>query len=232
MAVGESTATTGAGDVVSTYIVDEIDGVGPLSEREIQLIRIGYITALGKIRTVDALNGLPVVGDVTATIDDSTPVEVRGDTSILRPTLSLSTAAYAQNDVVGGEVSLTSLTRDIAKGAVINSINAWFADGFTPELDFLFFETDLTGGTYTDNGALTLSTTDTDNWLSIETMETTNWRTIVTGGANDTFCTLRGLGIPVKGDGVVDLRMLIVTKTAFTLTATSRFRVSLGLLRD
>ena len=193
-----------------------------------QVIKMGFAADGVTPVLVSASNPLPTTGPVTDTELRATPVEVRGNTTILRPTLATSTNAYAINDVVGGEVTLISLTRATTAGAVLNDLTLWSDDAFTPELDIMFFDADLSGGTYTDSGALTLSATDKGNILDIVTVETTDWRTI----AGDTWCTKSGLGMALKGDGTQDLRMIIVTKTAFTMAGATNLTIKLGLIRD
>jgi hypothetical protein len=178
----------------------------------------------GKLHTLSEITGTP-----TVLINDTDAVEVRGNTTILRPTLTVeATPDYSIGDVIGGgEITLTSLTRTTGGGAVVQSVALWCDDALSPELDIMFFDADLAGGTYTENGALTLSAADKANWLGNVKIETTDWETI----AGDTWATVYP-GLVLKGDGVSDLRMIIVTQTALNLSGTGVRTMTLGLLRD
>ena len=195
-----------------------------------QVVKMGFAADGVTPVLVSASNPMPVAqqGTATVVVDDTDAVEVRGNTALHEVVMANSTNAYAINDVVGGEITLTSLMRDAAVGAVLNSVVLWSDDAFTPELDIMIFNADLTGGTYADSGALTLSAADKANHICNVLIETTDWRTI----AGDTWCTKSGMAIPLHGDATASLRMIVVTKTAFTLSAASALTMKLGLLRD
>jgi len=221
--------TPGSGELISTLETTTLNGA-TVSARDIERVILALQTGASSADDISATAPMPVlhIGTLTVLIDDLDPVEVRGNTSILRPVITGSISpAYSVNDVVGGEITLAAMTRNLG-GAVINSVSMWSDNALTPELDLMIFDGDLSGGTYTDNGALTLSTADKAKFLSNITISTTDWRTI----AGDTWCTKAGLGIPVKGNGVNDLRLIIVTKTTFTLTATTAMTINFGMLRD
>lgn len=219
------------GNSVLRNMATDVDG----STEHWPYVKLGW-GANGTQNAASLANPIPtqVVNTPTFLVDDTDAVEVRGNTTCVFVPVTTTATSYAINDIIGGEITVTGLTRSGSVGAVLNSLSVFSDDAVTPELNVMFFQTDLTGGTYTNDGPLTLSAADKQNYighvriLAGATSANGDWDTI----AADTWACKKGLGLPLKGNNTADLRMIIITKTAITLGSTSAIRLVLGLLRD
>jgi hypothetical protein len=231
--MGDATigTTPGSGENIVTVEITSLNGVS-VSTRDIQAVLMMARTGTNSASDVSATNPLwtQIVGTPTVAVVDSTPIQVKpGATNVLRPVITGSTSpGYAIGDIVGGEITITNAARNTGWGLKLNRVNLFSDDNFTPVLDLMFFDTDLIGGTYTDNGPLTLSTADKGAWITTVPIASANWKTL----AGDSWMSLGVEPIPLKPNGTQDLRMIIITQTAFTLSSTSALRINLGVTQD
>lgn len=184
--------------------------------------------ASNTLRPVSAVYPLPTDAVTPTEVFNTTAFLTRRDAGIQRIAITTTaTPDYSVSDGVGGEISLTNAVNGTSYGSVLNSITLWCDDALSPELLIAFFDADLSGGTYTDNGAITLSAADKANILAIKKIATTDWVTF----AGDTYATVGDLGIVLQADGTQDLRMLIQTNTTMNLSGTAVMSVIPGYLR-
>lgn len=183
---------------------------------------------LDTLRAASATYPLPVEQMSSVEVFNTTALLQRRDVAIQRiiPTVSAS-PDYSVGDGVGGEITLSNAVNGTSYGSVLESITLWCDDALSPELLIAFFEADLTGGTYTDNAAMTLSAADKANMLAIKKIATTDWMTF----CGDTYATVSNLGIVLQADGSRDLRMLIQTNTTMNLSGTAVMSITPGYLR-
>ncbi len=183
----------------------------------------------GSATDTSAANPLPVtVSSGTVLIDDADPVEVRGNTTVLRPTVTTTaTPDYSSGDTMGGEITISNAVRTTSGAAVLQWVALWCDDALTPVLDLMFFDADLSGGTYTDNAAFAPSTADKAAFLGSVHIAASDWRTL----AGDTWANVH-VGMPLKANGSQDLRLIIVAGETINLSGTAVITVALGMLRD
>lgn len=185
---------------------------------------------------VSSADPLPVtVSSGTINLDDSPAISVKGNTVIIRTALTVeATPDYSDGDMFAGEISLTNAVRETSGGLVLNSITIWNDDATTPAFRIMFFDADLTGGTYTENSAPSFSAADKANILGVVPIRTGlntaggDW--YAAGG--DTWACVRGLGLPLQADATQDLRMMIIAGETINVAATGSFAIVLGCLRD
>jgi len=171
-----------------------------------------------------------VDNEVSAIINSTTPVNVRGNTTRIRPVMTVSaTPDYAIGDVVGGKITITNAVREPSGSALLQDILFWCDDVLSPAPDFdiLFFNADLVGSTTTDNGPLTLSTADKAKVTAMARVVAGDWRTLST----DMFAEVQ-TGVVLKANGTQHIYMVIVTNVAMNLSGTAVMYPDLGLLRD
>ena len=231
MAVGESTATIGTpGDLISTYTVDEIDGV-TVSEREVERVLLSFPTASGKARTVDATHGFPVnMVEGSFVFDPEARIgQVGGNTRLITPTITVSTSAspYTIGDVIGGEITLTAALRITSGSGVIQSLVVETANGAAPALSFLFFDSNPAANT-ANHAAFAWGTGDSARFLGKIDVAAADFATI--GGYG--IATKTGTGLVMVGNGSADLYMQIVAVTVPTIAASSDLKVRVGILAD
>lgn len=141
-----------------------------------------------------------------------------------RITPTISTGAYADGDVIGGELSIAV---DIGIAGFLNYITILDKDGESAPIDFFFFATNL-DGTYTDNAAFALDSADEDKLLFVLTVVAADY---VAVGA-DSLATVSpsiplGLSPSVAGDN--DLVAVGVIRAIHTFTATTDLQLTFGV---
>lgn len=98
------------------------------------------------------------------------------ETKVVRPTWTVDTVAYAQNDCVGGLITLSDFAR-IDGGA--GTITSW---GFRSILNInqatqlFFFDAEPTSSTTTDNATFVLHASDYGKVLRIYNLPSASWR--------------------------------------------------------
>jgi len=141
--------------------------------------------------------------------------EVAGSMITVSVTPTISTSAYAADDVVGGIITLSAIARATAKSGYITYIDIVSKTAVAQALDIILFKATPASGTYTDNGALTLSAGDEANILGHARIDT--WRPL---GGTKTVGAVE-CRIPFQGQAGTDLFILILTRGAFTPGTTS-----------
>lgn len=141
-----------------------------------------------------------------------------------RLTPTISTGAYADGDVIGGELSIAV---DIGISGFLNYITIFDKDGEAAPIDFYFFTTSL-DGTYTDNGAFALDSSDEDKLLFVITVVAGDY----TAAGADSIATVSpsiplGLSPSVAGDN--DLVAVAVIRAIHTFTAITDLQFTFGV---
>ena len=219
----------GTSTAVSTEEVTNLNGAGVPAQhvqRVIPAVRTGEATA----QDVTSANPMPVgvQGTATVLVSDSTPVQTRSVYSnVLRVVIPASTTAYSIGDVVGGQLTVVNAARFTSWGLLIENINMFCDDALSPNLKVMFFQQSLTGGTYTDNAAMVLSSSDKGAWVANAEIPSGSWETLV----SDAWVTVP-TNIRIRPNATQDIRILIVAKSIFTLTASTNLRISLGAVQD
>lgn len=98
-----------------------------------------------------------------------------GSTVVIRNVPTVDTGAHTADDVVA-VFDLGPIDRLTGAG-LLKQIAVFDDSGQADTLSFLFFDGALSGGTYTLNGALSLSAADKAKFLGMVTFAATDWNT-------------------------------------------------------
>jgi hypothetical protein len=154
--------------------------------------------------------------------------EFGGVTLLVTPTVS-TTPAYTAGDCLGGKNTIAGAVRATGFGAKLETLTIVDkGDQAAAGIDVIFFSSDPTNSTFTDNAALAMNDADAVKILGVVSVLTADWValngskaatkapnlrfTVATPGAN-IFCVLVARGTP-------------------TQASTTDIQVTLGLLQD
>lgn len=153
-----------------------------------------------------------------------------GSTNIVSSTLTVQAAAYAAGDIVGGKITLTGVVvspLDRPTG-IIHSVAITDKAGQDVDYDVVFFDTDPSNTTFTENSALTLSDTDLPTIVGVA--QVTTHVAFAASGVN----ILHGANIPFKitDTSTNALYACVITRGAPTYASTSDVTLRIGVLQD
>lgn len=86
--------------------------------------------------------------------------KVAGTASVVIPTITVDTAAYAAGDTVGGKITLANAVRISGGSSLLYSIHIFDRSNQKPTGNILIFNANPTAATTTDNAAFVYSTDD------------------------------------------------------------------------
>ena len=138
---------------------------------------------------------------------------------IFEQDVTVQAAAYATGDLVGGKLTLTSPISNL--GGMIQSVVITDLAKQSIAKDVVFFDTDPSGTTFTENSALDIDDTDLLNVIGIAPVN--NWF----GFSDNSIGQALNLAIPFQGG---TLYAAIVERGAPTYASTSDLTIRVGLL--
>lgn len=212
--------TEGAGTSIAA---DNIGGVMH------QRVKVGW-GADGAYADASAADPLPVemvAGSLDLAASEDHVGQVGGAAVVVRPAVTVTAGAYSAGDVVGGELTLTGAVRVTSGSGVLQSLTMHTADGETPELWVLLFDS-APGAALADNAAYAWTAGDEDKLLGAIHVETADWLTV--GG--DGVLSRNNLGIAVKANGGTALYAYVVCVGTPTFAATTDVTMALTFLQD
>lgn len=145
------------------------------------------------------------------------------------PTVSAS-PDYSINDAVGGKQTLANAVRVSGGTAVLQSIQITDAANVKPQMEILFFDSDPSSATITDNSGFTFST-DIAKLIGRVSVVTSDY----VGGIGSTpyaIAHLSNLGRLLKANGSTSLYVAVVAQAGINLAGTSDLRFDYGFLED
>lgn len=163
-------------------------------------------TANGKLDTIIANSG---AGSVVLTA---------------APTVAGTT--HAANDVCGGKISLSGAARVSAGGGIIQQVCVHVKDAVTAAYDVLFFVTDPTNSTFTDDAAIALASADQPFLVGVASCTQ-----LVDCGTRKTLQASQ-LGLPFKLSAGTTLYAVIVVRSSAAYTTSNALTLSVGVLQD
>lgn len=167
-----------------------------------------------------------VTGTLTLTGEDHIG-QVGGHTVVIKPTITVTAGAYSAGDVIGGEIALTSAMRGSGGSGVLTDFILTTADGETPELHVLIFDSNPASNV-ADNGAFSWGSGDWGRLIGDVHIAAADWYTL---GA-DGVCHKQGVNMGVKASGSADLYCYIVAVGTPTFGATSDLTAAFKFLQD
>jgi len=214
MAVGEGTVTLPAtGEVISLHTIDEIDGV-TVSERKIERVLLGYLTAAGKFQTISPTSGLPMEG-VVSFAGTQRIGYVGGFLETIRPVTTVNTTPYTAGDTLCGEITLTNAMATPGGSGVLLDMNLTRESGDAFAFRVEVFDSNPTS-TSTINTTFAWGSGDKGRWLGeiVVAADDERWSLI----DSDSVINIRGINMGVdNAEATNHLYAHIITDEAITL---------------
>lgn len=142
------------------------------------------------------------------------------------PTVS-SSPAYSTGDNVGGKITLTDVARAAMGSGLIQSVIITSRSLQTATFDVVFFNSDPSGSTFTDNAAQGLVDADLSKIIGVAQCST------VVALAAESIHQATGLALPFAlSGGATTIYAAIVVRGTPTLASTSDIHLSVRILQD
>lgn len=143
------------------------------------------------------------------------------------PTISIS-PAYASGDLIGGKISLLRATRGTMGSGIIHSVVLADKGKQSAAVDVVFFASNPSGTTFTDNGALTVADADLLNVVGVVSVTASDYASF----ADNSVATKLQVGLAFKLDEGETLYACLVSRGAPTYTSTSDLQLRVSILQD
>jgi hypothetical protein len=153
--------------------------------------------------------------------------QLGGHVAVVKPTVTIDTAAYAAGDSLAGEITLTNAARTSGGSGVVTDIVLFDDDGEGASLTILLFDADP-AATAIANGAFAWGAGDMARLIGIVPVATGDWITV---NANK-ICHKSGLGIAFKAVGSANLYAHILINEIKTFTATTDIGMAVKCIQD
>jgi len=170
----------------------------------------------------------PITGEYAETGGPTDPVNVIGlsDSVTITPTLTTN-PAYSIGDSMGGKQTLTYFMRVVGGTATLLSIHIMDKSNTKPQLDIIFFDSDPTAATLTDNAGFVYSTDSAKEIAKIQIFSSEYSTT------NGIASLSKNLGLGLQADAATkNIYVGIVTQTGVTMLSASDFKIDLSIYRD
>jgi hypothetical protein len=154
--------------------------------------------------------------------------QVSGHSTVVTVSPTVDTAIYASGDLMGGKLTLASAARVAGGTGMIHSLTIVDQDNEKAALDIVFFESDPTGTTFTDQAALDVADADMLNVVGVVSVSASDYVSFV----DNAVATLRNIGLSFKLDSGTSLFAAIVSRGTPTYTAATDVQVKVGILMD
>lgn len=146
---------------------------------------------------------------------------------VLTATPTVSTSIYASGDNVGGKVTLTEVARAAMGSGLIQSVVITSKSLQTATFDVIFFNSDPSGSTFTDNVAQAIVDADLSKVIGVAQCAT------VVPLAAESIHQASGLALPFAlSGGATTIYAAIVVRGTPTLGSTSDIYLSVRILQD
>lgn len=153
-----------------------------------------------------------------------------GYTDQISPTITVSTSTYAAGDVVGGVLTLVNAVRASGSTAVLQSLFLQDLSNQKPALDIFIYNANPTAGTYTDNGAFPINTTDLAKQIRRISIATSDWGT--TGTIATADLSLGGKILKAVGSTNLYAVFVVGGSSTPTFATTTALTARFGVLQD
>jgi len=142
------------------------------------------------------------------------------------PTVSAS-PAYSTGDNVGGKITLTDVCRTAQGSGLVQSVVITSKSLQTASFDVIFFNSDPSGSTFTDNAAQAIVDADLSKIIGVAQCST------VVALAAESIHQATGLALPFAlSGGATTIYAAIVVRGTPTLGSTSDIWLSVRILQD
>jgi hypothetical protein len=145
----------------------------------------------------------------------------------LTATPTVSTSAYTSGDNVGGKITLSDVCRGQMGSGLIQSVVITSKSLQTATFDVVFFNSDPSGSTFTDNVAQAVVDADLSKIIGVAQCTT------VVALAAESIHQATGLALPFAlSGGATTLYAAIIVRGTPTLGSTSDIWISVRVLQD
>jgi hypothetical protein len=139
---------------------------------------------------------------------------------------TVTAAAYAAGNVVGGLLTLTGAVGGTATTALLHKVNLMCKSSQSSQFDVLIFHTNPTNSTFTDKTALAVNVLDFDKIGAV--VHVTDWTNLGTPSIG----LATNLAISVKGLASQTIYAVIVARGTPTFASTSDITASFTFIQD
>lgn len=149
-------------------------------------------------------------------------IKVSEAINVIKVIPTVQAAAYVNGDLVG---SLITLSDAVPGGSGVLKSIVMKNSSTLDTIDFVFFDSNPTATTFTDNGTLTIADADLPKILGLVRANTTY---TVSG---DTILIATNIDLPLAtaADDAHTLYMCMITRTGITPTATDAISIGIGI---
>lgn len=147
-------------------------------------------------------------------------------TTVVEAAPTCDTNAYTAGDLIGGKLTLSNATAYTVYSGIISNVVIEDKDAESTDIDVVFFDTDPSTTTFTDNAAFDPSDTDLLNIICVVSVTTD-----VTFNDNGLSYALNQ-NCPFRTPGSNTIYAALVAREAVTYTSSSDLLLRVGILQD
>lgn len=156
------------------------------------------------------------------------PSFIASVTKTVEATPTISTSAYAAGDLVGDKITLSGAARVTGATGIIQSIVIVDDADQGAEIDVVFFDTDPSNTTFTDNSAFDAADDDLENCIGVVTVAASDYASF-----NDNAVgTAANVGLAFEVSGSNAIYAALVTRGTPTYAATDDVTLRVTVLQD
>jgi hypothetical protein len=144
----------------------------------------------------------------------------------LSSALTVTAAAYAAGNVVGGLITFTGAVGGSATTALLHKVNIMCKSAQSSQFDVIFFHTNPTNSTFTDKTALAVNVLDFDKVGAV--VHVTDWTNLGTPSVG----LATNLALSVKGIASQTIYAVVVARGTPTFASTSDVTISATFIQD
>ena len=153
---------------------------------------------------------------------------VSGTLFIQSPTVTVTAGAYHANDNIGGLLTLTNVAESPGVGLRLTQISVVDSANQKAQLEFLFFSSNPSASTFTNNDAPVIHANDVSKYLGRVAVMASDYLTV---GAKAVAC-VSNIGLALVANASRNLYCVILTPGTPTYVATTDLIVNLALYPD
>lgn len=147
-------------------------------------------------------------------------------TAVVEAAPTVDTSAYATGELIGGKLTLTNATAYTVYSGIISNVTIIDKDKEGADLDVVFFDTDPTATTFTDQAAFDPADADALNIICTISLTTD------VAFANNGLSYANNQNCPFKTNSSNTIYAAIVSRGSPTYTSSSDLLLRVGILQD
>ena len=153
---------------------------------------------------------------------------VGGLTKIVTLDPTVDTGAYAAGDLLCEKLTLTGAVSESDNTGIIQSIILGDQAEQNIETDLIFFDSDPTGTTFTENSELDIADADLDKICAIVTVSASDYQSF----ADNSCAVVANIGQAFTAVGTANIFLAVVTRGAPTYATSGDLRIRVNILQD